>query len=77
MGDLNPSSPLREYKEIIVRPAGFQIAEKAAAFHGVTQEHALTEGIPLQDALSEFMIAMQHVTDSGGRVVIHHLVAVF
>ena len=73
VGDLNPSSPLREYKEIIIRPTGFKIAEKAAAWHGVTHERALIEGIPLRDALSEFMIAMERVTDLGGRVIIHHL----
>ena len=73
VGDLNPCSALQEYKEIIVRPSGFKIAEKASRLHGVTHERATTEGQPLREALLEFMLAIQRVADSGGRVIIHHL----
>jgi len=57
----------------VIRPSGFEISAKGAACHGITQSDALNVGVPLREALMEFMGAMQRVADSGGRVVIHHL----
>ena len=73
IGDLDESSALHEYKEITIRPSGFEISTKAANLHGVTQSHALEVGVPLREALIEFMEAMQRANAAGGRVVIHHL----
>lgn len=72
VGDLDTSAPPQP-EQYIVRPDGFEISEKAAAKHGINHEKALAEGLPLSDVLGEFMRAMAHMSEKGGRVVIHHL----
>ena len=72
VGDLDTSAPPQP-EQYIVRPDGFEISEKAAAKHGINHEKALAEGLPLSDVLGEFMRAMAHMNEKGGRVVIHHL----
>ena len=56
-----------------MRPEGFLISGRAIAKHGITNELAAAEGLPLHDVLKEFMRAAIRVYDMGGRVVIHHL----
>ena len=46
-------------RSLIVKPEGFEIPGAASAIHHVTQERALTEGIPLLDALQEFREALE------------------
>lgn len=40
---------------LIVKPVGFVIPEDASQIHGITQERALAEGLPIADVLSSFM----------------------
>ena len=72
-GPARDGAPLDEYKEYVVRPEGFAISEKAAAKHGITNEHALTSGMPLRDILDKFMDVVSQLDAIGGKVVIHHL----
>ena len=72
IGDCKEDAPV-ECKELTVRPEGFLISGRAIAKHGITNELAAAEGLPLHDVLKEFMRAAIRVYDMGGRVVIHHL----
>ncbi len=60
-------------KERLVQPTNFEISKKATDFHHITQQEAVTEGLPLEDVLREFMLDMVDLYHRGGRVVIHHL----
>lgn len=42
------------YGERIVKPEGFVISEQVSKIHGITQETASSEGLPLKDVLEEF-----------------------
>lgn len=44
---------------LIVKPEGFLIPESASAVHGITTERAEKEGISLDEALSEFVQAIE------------------
>ena len=59
--------------ELIVQPTGFEIAPKAAKFHGVTPERARNEGLPLAIVLDRFMRVVTRAHERGGRLVAHHL----
>ena len=59
--------------ELIVQPDGFEIAPKAAKFHGVTDERARKEGLPLATVMERFMQVMTRAHERGGRLVVHHL----
>jgi len=39
---------------MIIRPDGYRIPENATSVHGITTEMALSEGLPLEVAISEF-----------------------
>lgn len=41
-------------RSIIIRPDGFTIPPEASKIHGITQERALAEGMPLKEALDWF-----------------------
>ncbi len=43
----------------IVRPQGFLIPADSARVHGITQERALAEGVPLSDVLARFTGALE------------------
>lgn len=53
----------------IVQPEGFVIGEDATRVHGISQERALREGLPLHEVMSAFVGAMT-VCDV---LVAHHL----
>ena len=60
-------------KVSLIHPHGFEIQEKAARFHGISQSHALRHGRPLTDVLRDFMRDVLECCDHGGRVVAHQL----
>ena len=72
-GEARDGAPLQTYKEILVRPEGFVISEKATAKHSICQERAIAEGTPLREALECFMEDMKQIDRDGGRIIIHHL----
>jgi len=43
----------------IITPISFEIPEAASDIHGITQEMAVMQGIPIQRALGEFWVAVQ------------------
>ena len=73
MGEARADSPLLECEELLVRPEGFVVADRAAAFHGITQEEALAQGRPLRDVLTDFMGMVGRAEALGARLVVHHL----
>eukprot|EP00973_Karenia_brevis_P053134 7386678-Karenia_brevis.AAC.1 len=44
-----------EVKTALVRPDGYVISDKAAKFHGISQDKAMREGQCLDDVLRAFM----------------------
>lgn len=40
---------------LIVKPFGFVIPEEVAKLHGITQAHAMAEGLPVENVLSQFL----------------------
>ena len=73
MGEARADSPLLECEELLVRPEGFVVADRAAAFHGITQEEALAQGRPLRDVLTDFMGMVGRAEALGARLVVRHL----
>ncbi len=53
----------------IVRPQGFLIPADSARVHGITQERALAEGVPLSDVLARFTGAL----DQAHTLVAHNM----
>ncbi len=49
-------------EEFIIKPEGFVIPADAARIHGITTEHALAQGVPMGEALAEFMGCLQKST---------------
>ena len=66
------SEPAR-VTERIVRPDGFSVSNKAAAYHGISHARAAAEGESLRYVLSDFMRDMMEIQRVGGRIVVHHL----
>ena len=62
-----------EVKCKLIRPDGYEIADKATQFHGISQEQAMSEGLDLKEVMEEFMKDMVELCESGGRVVAHQL----
>ena len=61
-------------KERLVYPEGFKISEKAAKYHGISNDLATINGRALKDVLNEFMNDVTHVIEKHkGRIVCHHL----
>ena len=58
-------------KGYFVQPKDFEIAERAKACHGITQEHALQQGRPLINVLEEFMHDVLQAVSKGGRLCAH------
>ena len=69
VGDIEPT----EIKEHLVRPDGYCISTRATEHHGISQERAEKQGLPITFVLDEFMRDAVRVDQMGGRVVIHHL----
>ena len=42
-------------KNYIIRPDGCEIPAEASAIHGITTERAMAEGVPIADAMKEFL----------------------
>ena len=61
------------FKQLLVRPCGFEITPASSAKHNITNDEALEEGIPLRAALQEFIDDMVAFWRRGGQVVAHHL----
>jgi DNA polymerase III epsilon subunit-like protein len=59
--------------EKIVKPDAWAISEKATAYHGISQEEAIANGVALAHVLREFMRDVYDVCQRGGRLVSHHL----
>jgi len=53
----------------IVRPDGYQIPSSATAIHGISDERARNEGLPICDVLEEFCRAVRQCV----RIVSHNL----
>jgi hypothetical protein len=60
-------------KERLVKPCGFHVALSATAAHGISQERASQEGLPLEAVLAEFLDDVAAVHARGGRAVAHHI----
>lgn len=45
--------------DYIIKPDGFLIPKEAENIHGISNERAIMEGVPLVNALSEFLAAMK------------------
>ena len=71
--DLSNPDADNEHDELIIQPDGFEIAVKATKLHGVSNERAQQDGMPLKTALDIFMRAMEKLEQRGARLVIHHL----
>jgi DNA polymerase III epsilon subunit-like protein len=56
-----------------IRPDGWIVSEKAVQCHGITQDEALKSGVPIKDALAEFLRDVRHVCGQGGKLVSHHI----
>ena len=69
VGDIEPT----EVKEHLVQPDGYCISARATEHHGISQERAEKQGLPITVVLGEFMQDAVRVDRMGGRVVIHHL----
>src|SRR5690242_11033355 len=45
-------------QQFIIKPEGFSIPPDAASIHGITTERALAQGIPLAQALEQFLASL-------------------
>ena len=50
-----------ESKAVLIQPNGFEIPEDTTAIHGITTKMATDEGIPLKEALVDFMAQLKQV----------------
>ena len=57
----------------IVKPDGFVVAAAAAAKHSITQDRAMQEGLPLKNALTDFINDALSCVTLGGCLVAHHI----
>ena len=60
-------------KNALIQPHGYEISDRACAFHGISQQHAMENGRTLTDALTEFMRDVSQAVSCGGRVCAHQL----
>lgn len=67
---------IEEQMDVIVRPDGWVIPEEMAEIHGISQERAMDEGIPEEEALDMFMalhdkcsLRIAHNTTFDNRIV--------
>lgn len=51
---------LVDSQNLIVKPIGFSIPKEASDIHGISQERAMEEGVPIADALALFQNAIQN-----------------
>jgi DNA polymerase III epsilon subunit-like protein len=52
----------------IIRPDGFEIRPDSTAIHGITQDQALAEGLPIQEVLGE----LQRIAAGATSVIAHN-----
>ena len=57
-------------RDWLIRPEGFEIPAEATEIHGVSQELAVAEGMPVVDALGEILSAILDGTDGGVPLVV-------
>lgn len=50
----------------IIKPEGWTIPEEVSKLHGITTEHALEVGVPIEDALTEFFNMLEQATSCIG-----------
>ncbi len=60
-------------KSIIIQPNGFAISEAATGKHKITNEHAASNGVPLDVALADLLADIFEVDRRGGRLCAHQL----
>ena len=60
-------------KTMLVKPEGFQIADRAARHHFYSHDDASQNGTPLADVLRDFMKDVSEVYHRGGRICAHNL----
>ena len=58
---------------ILVKPCGFAITQDAAEKHGITQEMASVQGLPLEEALKTMVGKVLEHCAQGARLVSHNL----
>ena len=63
--DLSSPDADTEHGEIIIRLDDFQISAKATKLHGVSNELAQHDGVPLRSAWNTFMGAMKGLEQRG------------
>ena len=73
MGGSSQEESITERAERLVKPDGFEISKLAIKKHGITNEQARDEGIPLSQALEEFMCAAWSIHELQSTVVSHHI----
>ena len=72
-GEFHSTLEFTSVKERKIQPDGFQISEKATNYHGITNECAAREGVPLASALKEFITDVISVCSNQGRAISHHM----
>src|ERR1035437_8574656 len=45
--------------QFVIKPEGYVIPADAARIHGITTEHALAHGVPLRQALDQFLACLK------------------
>jgi hypothetical protein len=68
-----PAGEIAALEERTIAPDGWEVSQKAALYHGVTQEQAQARGSALAVVLAEFLAVARAVCSRGGRLVAHHL----
>jgi DNA polymerase-3 subunit epsilon len=58
LGAVRPDGSVAYEREWLVRPDGWSIPDEAVAIHGITTEHALESGRPLNEVLGELLGAI-------------------
>jgi DNA polymerase III epsilon subunit-like protein len=70
---VHDASGFLDIQERTVKLQGVRISQKAFKVHGITNEDMEAKGIPLADALQEFMCAAEKYCKQGARVISHHM----
>jgi hypothetical protein len=61
-------------KEFLILPDGFIVSDKAAQYHGISNEMAIEKGRCLKGVLIDFMNDVQYVVGTqNGKMVCHHM----
>ena len=60
-------------KAKLIKPVGFTIEPGATEKHRITHEEACEKGVPIEDALQEFLKDVADAVDRGYRLCAHHM----